>query len=88
MEESKKSPILDALVDLGSAWAAHGLDAGSRLTDAAVAALRPCRDQFADGLAALGLAVRRPEATYFCTSDISAVGEDDAVAFCWSFSPL
>jgi hypothetical protein len=28
MEESKKSPILDALVDLGSAWAAHGLDAG------------------------------------------------------------
>jgi len=25
---SKKFPIVSALVDLGSAWAAHGLDAG------------------------------------------------------------
>ncbi len=28
MEDPKKHPIFTALVDLGSAWAAHGLDAG------------------------------------------------------------
>ena len=28
MDTAKKSPIMTALVDLGSAWAAHGLDAG------------------------------------------------------------
>jgi hypothetical protein len=28
MEETKKHPIVTALVDLGTAWAAHGLDAG------------------------------------------------------------
>lgn len=28
MEADKKNPLVSALVDLGTAWAAHGLDAG------------------------------------------------------------
>jgi N-succinyldiaminopimelate aminotransferase len=65
---------------------AHGLDAGPRLTDAAVGPLRACRDQFCDGLASLGLDGPRPQATYFTMSDVAAIGEEDAVAFCWSLA--
>jgi N-succinyldiaminopimelate aminotransferase len=46
------------------------------------AELRTRRDLLCDGLAALGLDVRRPEGTYFALSDISSLGWQDAMAFC------
>ncbi|WP_367124927.1 pyridoxal phosphate-dependent aminotransferase [Streptomyces phytohabitans] len=44
--------------------------------------LRAKRDLLADGLAEAGLAVHRPQGTYFVTADISPLGEKDGVAFC------
>jgi len=44
--------------------------------------LRLRRDLLCDGLAALGFRVLRPAGTYFVTTDIRAIGEDDGVAFC------
>jgi N-succinyldiaminopimelate aminotransferase len=40
------------------------------------------RDILCDGLAAAGLRTFRPAATYFATTDIASVGEEDAVRFC------
>ncbi len=40
------------------------------------------RDQLCDGLAAAGFTVFRPAGTYFVTTDIRALGEDDGLAFC------
>jgi N-succinyldiaminopimelate aminotransferase len=40
------------------------------------------RDLLCDGLAAIGLEARRPEGTYFATTDISHLGWDDGLAFC------
>jgi N-succinyldiaminopimelate aminotransferase len=40
------------------------------------------RDLLCDGLAALGLGVRRPDGTYFALTDISALGWKDGVEFC------
>ena len=44
--------------------------------------LQARRDLLCDGLAALGLDVRRPEGTYFALGDISALGWQDAMEFC------
>jgi N-succinyldiaminopimelate aminotransferase len=40
------------------------------------------RDLLCDGLARIGLDVRRPEGTYFALADISALGWRDAMEFC------
>ncbi len=40
------------------------------------------RDQLCDGLEAIGLRTFRPDATYFATTDIASLGEQDAVRFC------
>ena len=40
------------------------------------------RDLLCDGLAELGLDVRRPEGTYFALTDISALGWKDGMEFC------
>jgi N-succinyldiaminopimelate aminotransferase len=44
--------------------------------------LQARRDLLCDGLAALGLGVRRPEGTYFALTDISALGWRDGMEFC------
>jgi len=63
---------------------AAGLAAGPRLIDPLVASLRERRDLFCDGLEALGLPVYRPAGTYFVNTDVAALGEPDAFAFCRS----
>ncbi len=40
------------------------------------------RDQLCAGLAAAGFTVFRPSGTYFVTTDIRALGEEDGLAFC------
>jgi N-succinyldiaminopimelate aminotransferase len=40
------------------------------------------RDLLADGLAAAGFEVFRPEGTYFITTDISGLSDEDGMAFC------
>jgi N-succinyldiaminopimelate aminotransferase len=40
------------------------------------------RDQLCDGLAAAGFTVFRPAGTYFVTTDIRSLGEEDGMAFC------
>jgi N-succinyldiaminopimelate aminotransferase len=40
------------------------------------------RDLLADGLTAAGFEVHRPQGTYFITTDIAALGEQDALTFC------
>ncbi|WP_437083646.1 pyridoxal phosphate-dependent aminotransferase [Streptomyces sp. enrichment culture] len=42
------------------------------------------RDLLADGLAAAGFEVFRPQGTYFITTDITPLGEKDGLAFCRS----
>ncbi|MFD9357581.1 pyridoxal phosphate-dependent aminotransferase [Streptomyces sp. NPDC060031] len=42
------------------------------------------RDILADGLAAAGFEVFRPQGTYFITTDITPLGEKDGLAFCRS----
>jgi N-succinyldiaminopimelate aminotransferase len=44
--------------------------------------LQARRDLLCDGLASLGLDVRRPEGTYFALSDISSLGWKDGMEFC------
>jgi N-succinyldiaminopimelate aminotransferase len=44
--------------------------------------LQARRDLLCDGLAALGLDVRRPEGTYFALTDISSLGWNDGMEFC------
>ena len=44
--------------------------------------LRSKRDLLADGLADAGFEVHRPQGTYFITTDITPLGEDDGFAFC------
>lgn len=61
---------------------AVGLDAGDRLVVPLRDSLRERRDLLCDGLASLGLTVYRPAATYFATTDVASIGEDDAARFC------
>ena len=44
--------------------------------------LQARRDLLCDGLASLGLGVRRPEGTYFALTDISSLGWQDGMEFC------
>nr|WP_307865239.1 pyridoxal phosphate-dependent aminotransferase [Streptomyces montanisoli] len=44
--------------------------------------LRGKRDLLAEGLGRAGFEVHRPQGTYFITTDITALGESDGVAFC------
>ncbi|GGT28544.1 aminotransferase [Streptomyces kurssanovii] len=44
--------------------------------------LRAKRDLLSDGLSAAGFAVHRPAGTYFVTTDIRPLGEEDGFAFC------
>ncbi|MGA5420656.1 pyridoxal phosphate-dependent aminotransferase [Streptomyces lavendulocolor] len=44
--------------------------------------LRAKRDLLADGLARAGFGVFRPQGTYFVTTDIRPLGEQDGIAFC------
>ncbi|MFI9030296.1 pyridoxal phosphate-dependent aminotransferase [Streptomyces sp. NPDC053560] len=44
--------------------------------------MRRKRDILADGLAEAGFRVYRPSGTYFITTDITALGEQDGLAFC------
>jgi N-succinyldiaminopimelate aminotransferase len=46
--------------------------------------LQAKRDLLADGLAAAGFEVFRPQGTYFITTDIAGLGEKDGLAFCRS----
>jgi N-succinyldiaminopimelate aminotransferase len=61
---------------------AAGLAAGDRLVTPLRGSLLQRRDLLCDGLEALGLTVYRPAATYFATTDVASIGEDDALTFC------
>jgi N-succinyldiaminopimelate aminotransferase len=61
---------------------AHALVHESHFHEALAASLQEKRDLLCEGLSALDMEVRRPEGTYFATSDVSAYGHADAVAFC------
>jgi N-succinyldiaminopimelate aminotransferase len=61
---------------------ALALDSEPDFPAALAADLRSRRDLLCDGLAAVGLDVRVPEGTYFATTDISALGWGDGLAFC------
>jgi len=61
---------------------AEGLAAGDRLVKPRADELRDRRDQLCSGLDALGFGVHRPQATYFVTTDISPLTDEDAVDFC------
>ena len=61
---------------------AHGLDHEPDWPRALGASLQQRRDLLCDGLAALGLDVRRPEGTYFALADIRPLGFDDDEVFC------
>jgi N-succinyldiaminopimelate aminotransferase len=61
---------------------AHALDAGPRLIGGAAADLGRRRDLFCAGLSKIGFDVMVPAGTYFATTDITPLGERDAMAFC------
>ena len=61
---------------------AHGLDHEPDWPRALGRDLQARRDLLCDGLAGLGLDVRRPEGTYFALTDISALGWADGMEFC------
>jgi N-succinyldiaminopimelate aminotransferase len=44
--------------------------------------LKTKRDLMARGLSDIGFEVYRPDGTYFITTDIASLGEQDAVGFC------
>src|SRR3954454_1555721 len=61
---------------------AHGLDHEPDWPRSLAAGLEKRRDLLCDGLASLGLGVRRPEGTYFALTDISPLGWADGMEFC------
>jgi N-succinyldiaminopimelate aminotransferase len=61
---------------------AHALDHEPDWPRSLAGDLQARRDLLCDGLAALGLDVRRPEGTYFALTDISALGWEDGMEFC------
>jgi N-succinyldiaminopimelate aminotransferase len=61
---------------------AHALEHEPDWPRTLAADLRARRDLLCDGLAGLGLDVRRPEGTYFALTDISALGWKDGMEFC------
>jgi N-succinyldiaminopimelate aminotransferase len=63
---------------------AFALSEGDRFIAGVARTLQAHRDQFCDGVAALGLEVHRPAATYFATTDIASLGQQDGYKFCLS----
>ncbi|SDD83925.1 pyridoxal phosphate-dependent aminotransferase [Nocardioides lianchengensis] len=61
---------------------AHALDEAPGFPRQLAAALRERRDRLCAGLTEVGLDVRVPQGTYFATTDISALGWADGLAFC------
>ncbi|KPI33020.1 aminotransferase class I and II [Actinobacteria bacterium OV450] len=61
---------------------AQALDLPDAYFDGFRADLAAKRDILADGLAAAGFQVFRPQGTYFITTDITPLGEKDGLAFC------
>jgi N-succinyldiaminopimelate aminotransferase len=62
--------------------AATALDLGDDYYEQLAADLRTRRDRLCAGLRRAGLEVFEPAGTYFVTTDIRALGEEDGVAFC------
>jgi N-succinyldiaminopimelate aminotransferase len=66
----------------------HAIATGLRLPDerirALAADLRDRRDQLCAGLVDAGFTVFPPAGTYFVTTDVRALGEEDGLAFCRS----
>ncbi len=64
----------------------YAIATGLRLPDDRFAALasdlRDRRDQLCAGLAAAGFTVYPPAGTYFVTTDVRSLGEEDGLAFC------
>ncbi|MGZ4801567.1 MAG: pyridoxal phosphate-dependent aminotransferase [Acidimicrobiia bacterium] len=64
----------------------HAIATALALPDATIAALGTDlgkrRDQLCTGLANAGFTVFRPSGTYFVTTDIRGLGEEDGMAFC------
>jgi N-succinyldiaminopimelate aminotransferase len=64
----------------------YAIAEGLRLPDERFAALaydlRTRRDQLSAGLVAAGFTVFPPAGTYFVTTDVRALGEEDGLAFC------
>jgi N-succinyldiaminopimelate aminotransferase len=61
---------------------AHALGLGDAYFESFRADLQAKRDRLCAGLEAAGLEVFRPAGTYFVTTDIRPLGEDDGHAFC------
>jgi N-succinyldiaminopimelate aminotransferase len=61
---------------------AHGLDHEPQWPRDLGRDLQRRRDLLCDGLAGMGLDVRRPEGTYFALTDISGLGWADGMEFC------
>ncbi len=61
---------------------AHALDHETDWPRELAASLQERRDLLCDGLEKLGLAVARPEGTYFALTDISSLGWADGMEFC------
>jgi N-succinyldiaminopimelate aminotransferase len=62
--------------------AAVGLGLPDTYFDEVRAELQRKRDHLVDGLASVGFDVFRPKGTYFVTTDIRPLGDDDGMAFC------
>jgi N-succinyldiaminopimelate aminotransferase len=60
---------------------AHGLSREMEWVEALRSSLQMRRDRLADGLAAIGVTVHCPQATYFIQADVRPLGIDDAEAF-------
>jgi N-succinyldiaminopimelate aminotransferase len=63
---------------------AHALDLPDSYFTTAAADLKDRRDLMADGLRKIGFEVYQPDGTYFITTDIAPLGEQDATEFCLS----
>jgi N-succinyldiaminopimelate aminotransferase len=61
---------------------AVALGLGDSTYQRVASSLQAKRDLLCDGLAASGLAVARPDATYFVIADAAPLGVSDALAFC------
>jgi N-succinyldiaminopimelate aminotransferase len=62
---------------------AIGLGLADHVYEGLAADLRVRRDLLCRGLAAAGMDVRLPEATYFATADVAPLGLGDGAQFCW-----
>jgi N-succinyldiaminopimelate aminotransferase len=60
---------------------AYALDNEMAWVDGLRSSLQSRRDRLADGLETVGLAVSRPQGTYFIQADVRALGLEDGEAF-------